>query len=99
RPELYPLSLHDALPIFGRAPRTFDNYSRRVAAMALHFQCLPTDLDPEQVKDFLYELQQRSQTPSQTYFKHTVYGLRFLLKTEGLDRKSTRLNSSHVKIS
>lgn len=31
-----------------------------------------------------YELQQRSKTPSQTYFKHTVYGLRFLLKTEGL---------------
>lgn len=52
--------------------------------MALHFQCLPTELDPEQVKDYLYELQQRSKTPSQTYFKHTVYGLRFLLKTEGL---------------
>lgn len=52
--------------------------------MALHFQCLPTDLDPEEVKDYLYELQQRSHTPSQTYFKHTVYGLRFLLKTEGL---------------
>lgn len=36
------------------------------------------------MKDYLYELQQRSKTPSQTYFKHTVYGLRFLLKTEGL---------------
>lgn len=52
--------------------------------MALHFQCLPTELDTEQVQDYLYELQQRSQTASQTYFKHTVYGLRFLLKTEGL---------------
>lgn len=52
--------------------------------MALHFGCLPTELEPEQVKDYLYELQQRSKTPSQTYFKHTVYGLRFLLKTEGL---------------
>jgi len=52
--------------------------------MALHFQCLPTALDAEQVQDYLYMLQQRSQTPSQTYFKHTVYGLRFLLKTEGL---------------
>ena len=72
------------ISILGRSPRTFDNYSRHVAAMALHFQCLPTALDPEQVKDYLYELQQRSQTPSQTYFKHTVYGLRFLLKTEGL---------------
>ncbi|WP_425514004.1 tyrosine-type recombinase/integrase [Kaistella soli] len=68
----------------GRSPRTFDNYSRHVAALALHFKTLPTELDPEQVKDYLFELQQRSQTPSQSYFKHTVYGLRFLLKTEGL---------------
>ena len=52
--------------------------------MALHFKTLPTELDPEQVKDYLFKLQQRSQTPSQSYFKHTVYGLRFLLKTEGL---------------
>ncbi|MBU8884167.1 tyrosine-type recombinase/integrase [Kaistella sp. DKR-2] len=55
-----------------------------MAALALHFKTLPTELDPEQVKDYLFELQQRSQTPSQSYFKHTVYGLRFLLKTEGL---------------
>jgi len=55
-----------------------------VAALALHYKTLPTELDPEQVKDYLFELQQRSKTPSQSYFKHTVYGLRFLLKTEGL---------------
>jgi integrase len=52
--------------------------------MALHFQCLPPELDPDQVQDYLYELQQRSKTLSQTYFKHIVYGFRFLLKTEGL---------------
>ena len=72
------------ISILGRSPRTFENYSRHIAAMALHFNCVPTALDPEQVKDYLYQLQQRSKTPSQTYFKHTVYGLRFLLKTEGL---------------
>ena len=72
------------ISILGRSPRTFENYSRHIAAMALHFNCVPTVLDPEQVKDYLYALQQRSKTPSQTYFKHTVYGLRFLLKTEGL---------------
>lgn len=72
------------ISILGRSPRTFDNYSRHVAALALHFGTLPTELDPEQVKDYLFGLQQRSKTPSQTYFKHTVYGLRFLLKTEGL---------------
>jgi len=72
------------ISILGRSPKTFDNYSRHVAALALHFRTLPTELDPEQVKDYLFELQQRSKTPSQSYFKHTVYGLRFLLKTEGL---------------
>ncbi|WP_286397604.1 phage integrase N-terminal SAM-like domain-containing protein, partial [Myroides odoratimimus] len=72
------------ISILGRSKRTFDNYSRHVAAMALHFGCLPTELDPEQVKDYLFELQQRSNSPSQSYFKHTVYGLRFLLKTENL---------------
>ena len=81
------------ISILGRSPRTFDNYSRHIAAMALHFQCLPTELDPEQVKDYLYELQQRSKTPSQTYFKHTVYGLRFLLKAEGLPYEHLHLPS------
>lgn len=81
------------ISILGRSPRTFSGYSRHVAAMALHFGCLPTDLDPEQVKDYLYELQQRSHTPSQTYFKHTVYGLRFLLKTEGLPYEFLHLPS------
>jgi integrase/recombinase XerD len=72
------------ISILGRSQKTFENYARHVAAIALHFNCLPTELDPEQVKDYLYLLQQRSKSPSQTYFKHTVYGLRFLLKTEGL---------------
>ncbi len=72
------------ISIPGKSPRTFDNYSRHVAAIALHFCKIPTELDPEEVKDYLFELQQRSKTPSQTYFKHTVYGLRFLLKAEGL---------------
>ena len=81
------------ISILGRSLRTFDNYSRHVAAIALRFQSLPTELDPEQVKDYLFELQQRSQTPSQTYFKHTVYGLRFLLKSEGLAYEHLHLPS------
>jgi hypothetical protein len=38
--------------LLGRSSSTFQNYSRHVAAMALPFQCLPTELDPEQVKDY-----------------------------------------------
>lgn len=64
---------------------TFESYGRNIAAIALHFGTIPTLLDPEQVHEYLFMLQKQSKTPSQTYFKHTVYGLRFLLKSEGLD--------------
>ena len=72
------------IALLGRSQRTFESYARHIAAMALHFNRIPTEVDPESVKDYLYLLQQRSKTPSLTYFKHTIYGLRFLLKTENL---------------
>lgn len=81
------------ISVLGRSTKTFECYSRHVAAMALHFGCLPTELDSEQCNDYLYLLQNRSNTPSQTYFKHTVYGLRFLLKSEGLPYNHLRLPS------
>jgi integrase/recombinase XerD len=73
-----------SISILGRSPSTFKNYSMHIAAIALHYGKIPTELDQEQVHEYLFMLQQRSITPSQTYFKHTVYGLRFLLKSEGL---------------
>jgi integrase/recombinase XerD len=77
----------------GRSQRTFESYSLHVAAISLYFGKIPTELDPEQVHDYLFYLQKKSKTPSQTYFKHTVYGLRFLLKSEGLDYEYLRLPS------
>lgn len=79
------------ISVLGRSPKTYENYARHVAGIALHFNALPTDLDAEDVQDYLYQLQQQSKTPSQTYFKHTVYGLRFLLKAEGLPYSYLRL--------
>lgn len=70
--------------VLGRSQSTFNNYSRHLAAISLYYGRIPTELDPEQVHDYLYYLQKKSKTPSQTYFKHCVYGLRFLLKSEGL---------------
>jgi len=59
--------------------------------LALHFEKLPNELDPEQAHDYLFFLQKKSKTPSQTYFKHTVYGLRFMLKSEDLPYEYLRL--------
>jgi integrase len=72
------------MSVLGRSKRTFEGYVRHLAAMALHFNRIPLELNGEEVQDYLYELQTRSKTPCETYFKHTVFGLRFLLKSEGL---------------
>lgn len=81
------------ISVLGRSQRTFECYSRHVAAIALHYGKNPLELDPEQIHEYLFLLQQRSKTPSQTYFKHTVYGLRFLLKSEGLPYEFLHLPS------
>ena len=72
------------MSIRGMSQRSYELYARHVSAMTLHFRRLPTEFDPEQVKDYLFALQQKAPSLSLSYFKHTVYGLRFLLKTEGL---------------
>ncbi len=81
------------MSILGRSESTYRNYAQHVAAIALHFGKIPTELDVEQVQEYLYMLQKRSKTPSQTYFKHTVYGLRFMLKSEGLPYEFLHLPS------
>ncbi|MBL7768053.1 MAG: tyrosine-type recombinase/integrase [Flavipsychrobacter sp.] len=36
-------------------------------------------------------MQQQHNTPSESYFKHTVFGLRFVFRLEGLDHKRIAL--------
>lgn len=66
--------------------------------MVFHFQCSLLELDEEQLQDYLYLLQDQHSTPSDSYFKHTVYGLRYLYKEYGLKELSVALPSiKHVK--
>jgi integrase/recombinase XerD len=71
----------------GKSESTVVNYSRCLAQMALHFGCCPSELDKEQVLDYLQYLKNLHKTPSESYFKHTVYGLRALYKLYGLEDK------------
>ena len=76
----------------GRSESTLRNYSRYISQISLHFNCLPTELEDDQIEDYLHSLL-RSSTPSESYFKHTVYGLRFLFRLEGLKEKRIALPS------
>ncbi len=68
------------LSILGRSRSTYLNYIRHLAKLSLHFNCLPTELDEDQLTDYLNLVQHELNTPSESYFKHTIYGLRSVLK-------------------
>ncbi len=59
--------------------------------MALHFKCNPLDLDEDQVLDYLHLIKTQNRTPSESYFKHTVYGLRFAYRAMGMAQKQVFL--------
>jgi hypothetical protein len=61
-----------SLSVNGKSPSTLTNYGRQLAYLALHFNCLPTALDKEQVLDYLHHIKSNG-TPSATLFKFTVY--------------------------
>lgn len=52
---------------------------------------MPTELDIDQINDYLFLIQQRHNTPSDSYFKFTVYGLRFAFRLAGLNDKRIEL--------
>lgn len=79
------------LSVDGKSKSTYQNYARHLATLALHFNALPSSLSQEQIKDYLYELQQSHPTPCESYFKHTVFGLRALFKIENL-------NADHIQL-
>lgn len=42
------------------------------------------ELDQEQILDYLYVLKSQHKTPSESFFKHTVYGLRYAYRIFGM---------------
>ena len=69
-----------SIELSGKSLSTLTNYARCLATMTLYFKCSPLELDSEQVLDYLHYLQSKKKTPSSSYFKHTLYGLRFVYK-------------------
>jgi integrase/recombinase XerD len=62
-----------------------------MAKLALHFNQVPTEIDPDQINDYLYLVKQEHNTPSDSYFKFTVYGLRFAYRVAGMKDKRVEL--------
>src|SRR5690606_41508267 len=95
-PVIYTLSLHDALPISTlaeprRALRKAERPRRQIANTSLSCESSET---PTSRKSVERDVAQRARSDP-----NRLPGLVEIKGKVGIDRKSTRLNSSHVKIS
>ncbi len=75
----------------GRSKSTFENYARHLAHAAVYLDCVPILAEHTEVEKYLFHLYQNAPNASLSYFKFTVYGLRFAYKMEGLAHRSHEL--------
>lgn len=83
--------LEKKIIVSGKSISTLNNYMRCISHLALHFNCLPAQLDLEQIEEYLVHLKKKG--ASEADFKLTVFGLKFLFRTEGLDDRAIKLPS------
>lgn len=79
------------MTISDRAQSTLLNYGRSLAAIALHFNCVPIFLQLEQVQEYLYFVKEKYPNSSDNCFKFTICSLRFAYRMEGLNELRLQL--------
>lgn len=83
--------LTQSFAINGKASSTLNNYLRCLAHLALHYKESPEKLSVENIEDYLYFCQKQHKTPSESFFKHTIFGLRAAYKVMGMEAKRVAL--------
>ena len=85
--DLFKQEFYQKVILAGRSEKTFKSYLRAIAQVSLFYKQLPLKLTDQQINHYL-TLHKTGQLdrlkPSEGYFKHTVYGLRYMFKTFGI---------------
>jgi site-specific recombinase XerD len=71
---------------------TITNYSRSIAAVALHFNRVPHQISVEEINSYLYRMT-AVEKQSISYFKQAVYGLRHWFRLFGMEEKAIQMPS------
>lgn len=74
----------------GKTQKTYKCYIRQIAAISLEFRKLAVDISNEEIADYLFKVKKENDY-SESYFKFTVYGLRYLFRLYGLEDKLIKL--------
>ncbi len=83
--------LTKSFAINGKATSTLTNYLRCLAHLTIYYKISPDHLSDEQINDYLFHCQNLHKTPSESFFKHTIYGLRAAYKVMGMEKKRIQL--------
>jgi integrase/recombinase XerD len=68
------------------------NYSRSIAAIALHFNRVPHEVGVEEINSYLYRMTVHEKQ-SISYFKQAVFGLRHWFRLFGMEEKAIQMPS------
>lgn len=83
--------LTKSFAINGKSTSTLTNYVRCLSHLAIYYKSSPECLSEEQINDYLFSCKKVHNTPSESFFKHTIYGLRASYKVFGMDKKRIQL--------
>lgn len=82
--------LEQKVTLSGLSQATLKSYGRSIAHISLFFNQLPLELSDEVINEYLAEIRSTKKT-SETYFKHAVYGLRYLFRLFGREDRAIAL--------
>jgi site-specific recombinase XerD len=82
--------LEQKVILSGTSQATLKSYGRSIAHLSLFFNTIPLKLSDEVINEYLAEIRS-SKNPSETYFKHAVYGLRYLFRLFGREDRAIAL--------
>lgn len=85
--------LEQKVMLGGLSQSTLINYGRCIAKISLYFHQPAITLEPEQIDGYLQFLLTSTSQPSRSYFKHTVYGLRYLYRLYEMEDRIIKLPS------
>jgi len=71
--------LERTMTLNGYSKSTLTNYLRCLAHLSVQCKKVPQEVNDREIEDYLLKVKKEF-APSESYFKHTVYGLRFLFR-------------------
>ena len=83
--------LEKSFAINGKATSTLNNYLRCLSHLAIYYRTSPELLEEERINDYLFHCKNLHKTPSESFFKHTIFGLRAAYKVMGMEVKRIAL--------